>query len=98
MKRILILVIALSIAIVAAGSAQNKPAEANHQGMPMMMNAPMMLEGTSVTTTDTPDGITVTFTTKPENVTELRRRVRAHTDMMQKMTPDMMHGMMHGNH
>jgi hypothetical protein len=41
----------------------------------MMMNCPMSLEGTSVAVADTRSGVTVSITTKPENVVELRRRV-----------------------
>ena len=84
MKRVTLLSIFVSGALAAAG-AQNPPASPK-AGTPMpgmtqgmshgaMMSCPTSLEGTSVAVADTATGVTVTFTTKPENVAELRKRV-----------------------
>jgi hypothetical protein len=84
MKRLGLLLILVSGTLVAAG-LQNPPAQPK-SGMPMpgmtqgmsqgmMMTCPTRLEGTSVAVADTATGVTVTFTTKPENVAELRKRV-----------------------
>ena len=78
MKRLLLTIIPMLIAPFANASVQQKQNEPQHQmhRMSMMQNCPMMLEGTDVTVVDTPAGIAITFTTKPENVAELQRRVQ----------------------
>ena len=66
------------IAGFANGNVQHKQNEPQHQmhDMSMMQNCPTMLAGTDVSVVDTPAGIAITFTTKPENVAELQRRVQ----------------------
>jgi hypothetical protein len=76
MKKIPLILILAPAALMAAG-VQQKPGEPG-RGMSMSgmtMNCPMNLQGTSVAVTDTPTGVAVAFTTKPENVAELRKRV-----------------------
>jgi hypothetical protein len=63
----------LSAAGLQGGQTQPKPAP-SMPGM-AMMNCPMSLQGTAVAVADTPTGVTLSFTTKPENVVELRRRI-----------------------
>ena len=79
MKRVATLLMMAPVALFAAGT-QNTPAE-QKPGMPMqgamqgMMSCPMNLQGTTVAVSDTPTGVAVSLSTKPENVTELRKRV-----------------------
>jgi hypothetical protein len=83
MKRLALLSLFVSGALFAAGmqspQAQSKPGmptQGMTQGMNHgMMSCPTSLEGTSASVADTSTGVTVTFTTKPENVAELRKRV-----------------------
>jgi hypothetical protein len=51
----------------------------------MMQNSPMNTPGVEVTVADTPDGVTVSFSTKTGDVNELRRLVRQHVEMMKSM-------------
>jgi hypothetical protein len=60
----------------------------------MMQNHPMQVEGTTVTAADTPTGIALTFTTKPENVAELRNHLERMTLM--NGSDGTTYGMMHG--
>jgi len=79
MKRLLLTVVPMLIAAFANAGVQEKQNEAQHQmhDMSMMQNCPMMLPGTDMAVVDTPAGIAVAITTmKPENVTELQRRVQ----------------------
>ncbi len=75
MKQMLLMMI-LAPAVLFAG-IRNIQTEPNQgmQGTSMMMDCPMKLEGTSVAVADTPTGVTVSITTKNENVAELRKRV-----------------------
>jgi hypothetical protein len=79
MKRVATLLVLVPVALFAVGM-QNTPT-GQKPGMPMqgsmqgMMTCPMNLQGTTVVVADTPAGIAVSLTTKPENVTELRKRV-----------------------
>lgn len=72
-------ILMLTSATIFAGSMQAQEAAPKPampmQGMSMMMNCPMNLQGTSVAVSDTATGVAVSLTTKPENVAELRRRV-----------------------
>jgi len=75
MKKMVLLLMLVPAALLALGmQAQTEP-KPGMQGMSMMMNCPMKLEGTSVAVADTATGVTVTLTTKPENVADLRKRV-----------------------
>ena len=79
MKRVATLLILAPVALFAAGTqstpTEQKPGMPMQGGMQGMMSCPMNLQGTSVVVSDTPTGIAVSLTTKPENVTELRKRV-----------------------
>jgi hypothetical protein len=55
--------------------ASLSPAGLQTPGMPMMMNCPMSLQGTTAAVANTADGVSISITTKAENVAELRRRV-----------------------
>lgn len=76
MRKVVVLLILTPVVLFAAGtqSTQTEP-KRGMQGMPMMMSCPMKLDGTSVAVADTATGVTVSITTKPENVIELRKRV-----------------------
>src|SRR6478672_8327407 len=71
------MLLVLAPAVLSVAARQNTQTEPKRgmQGTSMMMTCPMKLEGTSVTVADTPTGVTVSITTKSENVTELRKRV-----------------------
>ena len=56
---------------------------------------PMLVQGTTVHTTDTPDGVAMTFTTTSGDVAELRNRVRAMAERMNERSSGPMG--MHGN-
>jgi len=65
------------IAADANASVQHRETGPLHHMHEMsMQNCPMMVDGTEVAAFDTPTGIAITITTKPENVAELRRRVQ----------------------
>ena len=51
----------------------------------MMQGSPMNFPGLEIAVTDTPDGVTVSYTTKTGDVAELRRLVRQRVETMQKM-------------
>jgi hypothetical protein len=78
--------------VLGAGFQEKQPGTMAMPDMQMMMkDSPMMLPGTTVTTSDTPEGIVVEFKTTAENLTELRSRVKQmvtmHNGMMQMMHP-----------
>jgi hypothetical protein len=52
----------------------------------------MNIPGVEVALEDTPNGVTVSFTTKTGDVAELRRLVRQHVEMMKNMQNGMMPG------
>jgi hypothetical protein len=91
MKRYLfLLVLVLTGTVLGAGIQDKQPGTMPMHDMQMMMkDCPMMLPGTTVTTSDTPDGIAIEFKTTAENVTELRSRVKQmvtmHSGMMKMM-------------
>jgi hypothetical protein len=62
--------------------------------MMMMDNACPMALGSEIAVADTPDGIALTFTTKPANVAELQRRIEMWAAMrsFDRPTPPMMQG------
>jgi hypothetical protein len=72
MKKVLAMLMLVPAALFAGGlqGGQTEP----KPGM-AMMSCPMNLQGTSVTMADTATGVTVSITTKPENVADLRKRV-----------------------
>jgi hypothetical protein len=78
--------------IQGGGQTEPKP------GMPMqgmsMMNCPMNLQGTTVAVANAATGISVSITTKPENVAEQRKRVEQMAAMHsgQASSPAMMQG------
>jgi hypothetical protein len=78
-KKIMMLLMLMSVTAFAAAATQEKQADAKPSpAMPMMMmdNAcPMNSQDFKVTAADTPNGIALNFTTKPEKAAELRRRV-----------------------
>lgn len=66
----------MSTGVFATAGVQQKHTETHSGAMPMMMaNCPMKLPGVDVAVLDTPAGVALTFTTKPDDVAELRRRV-----------------------
>jgi hypothetical protein len=98
MKTVLALMMFIPVALFAArmqGGQTPKPAMPG-QGMPGMMTCPMSLQGTSVAIADNPTGVTLSITTKPENVTELQKRVQPMAAMHsgQASSPAMMQGQM----
>jgi hypothetical protein len=83
MRRFVILLLLMSVAL-SAPAAQEKQTEpkAGAAATPMTMeNCPMKLPGTDVTVSNTPTGVTLTITTKTENVAELQRRIQRMTAM-----------------
>ena len=100
MKRVGMLLMLVPVALFAAGMQGGQTAP--KPGMPMpgmaqgMMSCPMNLQGTSVAVADTATGVTVSFTTKPENVAELQKRVEQMAVMHsgQPSSPAMMQGQM----
>ena len=99
MKRVAMIVMLVPVALFAAGRQGGGQTEPK-PGMPMqgmsMMNCPMNLQGTTVADADTATGISVSITTKPENVAELRKRVEQMAAMHsgQASSPTMMQGQM----
>ena len=92
MRRLLIVAILLvtATAVFAATRQDTKPATMPMMhGMmmngAMMGNSPMNIPGVEVAVEDTPNGVNVSFTTKTGDVTELRRVVRQHIEMMKNM-------------
>jgi hypothetical protein len=79
MKKILILLILMSVAVIVGGAVQEKQAESRAGGampmMTMMQNCLMNLADIDVAVLDIPSGSVLRLTTKPENVADLRRRV-----------------------
>ena len=53
--------------------------------MQMMQACPMKVDGTTVVVSDTADGIAVTFSAKPANVTDLQQRVERMANMHSAM-------------
>ena len=75
----LVMVLMLTPAALFATSMQDNQGTARSgmpMHMPMMVNCPMTLQGTSVSVADTSTGVAISLTTKAENVAELRRRVQ----------------------
>ena len=95
MKRLWIALILTSVSAFASARAQNNQTQPRG-GMPMMGNCLANLQDTKITATDTATGIALTFTTKPENVAELRRRVEQMAAMhsVDRPSPAMMQGQM----
>jgi len=92
MRRLLIAAILLIIAtaVFAAARQETKPAAMPmmHSMMmngAMMSNSPMNIPGVDVAVEDTPNGVNVSFTTRTGDVSELRRVVRQHIEMMKNM-------------
>ena len=95
MKRFLFVLMLVLTGTVLAAGIQDKQLDKQPSTMPMhdmqmmMKDCPMMLPGTTVTTSETPDGISIEFKTTAENVTELRSRVKQmvtmHSGMMKMM-------------
>jgi len=96
MRRLLIIAILLlaATAVFAAARQDTKPApmpmmHGMMHGMmmdgTMMTNSPMNIPGVEVAVEDTPNGVSVSFTTKTGDVAELRRVVRHHVEMMKNM-------------
>lgn len=95
MRRLIIAVILIlaATAVFATARQDTKPAAPMMPSMmsnalqmrSMMQNSPMNIPGVEVAFTDTPDGVTVSFTTKTGDVTELRRLVRQRVEMMKNM-------------
>ena len=105
MRRLIIAVILIlaATAVFATARQDTKPAAPMMPRMPwlmgnagqmrsMMQNSPMNIPGVEVAVTDTPDGVTVSFTTKTGDVTELRRLVRQHVEVMKNMHNSMATG------
>jgi hypothetical protein len=76
MKRILFLLMLALVVAHPLGGAQGQT-RPHHMG-PMMMNSLAMMEA-DVTVLDTPAGVVLTFTTKPENVADLQRHLERMT-------------------
>jgi hypothetical protein len=95
MRRLIIALILIlaATAVFATAQQDTKPAMPMMPGMiwnpgqmrSMMQNSPMNIPGVEVSVTDTPDGVTVVFSTKTGDVTELRRLVRQRVEMMKNM-------------
>jgi hypothetical protein len=76
MKRFLMSVMLMSIAGDSIGAIHEKEMPGTGKtDMQMMKDCPMALPGTSLAASDTAGGIAITFTTRADNVLELRRRV-----------------------
>ncbi|HET9218869.1 MAG TPA: hypothetical protein VFR18_17935 [Terriglobia bacterium] len=93
MKRVLAMLMLVPAALFAGGLQGGQTAP--KPGM-AMMSCPMSLQGTSVTVADTATGVTVSITTKPENVADLRKRVEQMAAMHsgQSSSAAMMQGQM----
>lgn len=88
--------IVLFSGVMQSTQTEQKPGT-SMQGMPQgMMSCPMNLQGTTVAVTDTPTGVEVSLTTKPENVAALQRRVEQMAAMHsgESSSPAMMQGQM----
>src|SRR5258705_13670653 len=106
MKRLVMLFMLMAFAAFAAAAVQEKQADARPDAaMRMMMMDKMMVMmdnpcpmklGPDVAVTDTPTGIALTFTSKPGNVAEFRRRVERWATMHSSENPTaaMMRGRM----
>ena len=98
MKKIAML--SILVAVVMLGTAMqntNQTPKMGMQGM-SMMNCPMKLEGTSISVADTATGVALSFTTKPANVAELRKRLEQmatmHSTNADRPSTAMMQGQM----
>jgi len=94
-KTVIVIILALTASIVFGTARQDTtrapmPMMSGMMGN-MMQNSPMNIPGVDIAVADTPDGATVSFTTKTGDVTELRRLVRQHVEMMQNMRARMTH-------
>src|SRR5437016_279044 len=96
MKRLIIagLLLIAATSVFATARQDTKPSMPMMHGMMndsagmmanMMKNSPMNIPDVEITVEDTPNGASVSFTTKTGDVTELRRLVRAHVEMMKNM-------------
>ena len=95
MRRLIIAVLLIgATALFAAARQDTKPTVPMAHGMmmnpTMMGNSPMNIPGVDVAVEDSPNGVTVSFTTTTGDVAELRRVVRQHIDMMKHMHNRMM--------
>ena len=78
MKKVLVMLMLAPVALFAVGiQAAGRPNRSPECRCRAMMNCPMNLQGTTVAVADTATGITVSITTKPENVAELAETRRA---------------------
>ena len=98
MKKIAMLSILVAVVVFATGMQNtDKTSKMGMQGM-SMMNCPMRLEGTSISAADTATGVALSFTTKPENVAELRKRLEQmatmHSTTADRPSTAMMQGQM----
>jgi len=84
MRRLIIAVILILAATAVFATARQATKPAAPMGS-MMQNSPMNIPGVEIAVTDTQDGVTVSFSTKTGDVTELRRLVRQHLEMMKNM-------------
>jgi hypothetical protein len=73
-------------AIPAIAQNSNTTTPRGMSPMQMMQACPVQVEGTTVAVVDTPDGIAVTFTAKPENVAEVQQRVERMANMHSTMS------------
>jgi len=74
-KKIAMLSMLVAVVVFATGMQDtDKTPKMGMQAM-SMMNCPMRLEGTSISIADTATGVALSFTTKHENVAELRKRL-----------------------
>ncbi|MBI2150233.1 MAG: hypothetical protein HYU27_06470, partial [Acidobacteria bacterium] len=76
MKRLLIVLMLMFTSVLAAAGVQQQHTETHAGAMSMMMaDCPMKLPGVDIAVLDVPAGVALTFTTKADNVAEMRRRV-----------------------
>ena len=97
MKKIAMLPMLLAVVLFAIAT-QNTDKEPKMGMQRMSMNCPMKLEGTSINVADSPTGVTLSITTKPENVAELRKRLEhmatMHSTNADRPSAGMMQGQM----
>jgi hypothetical protein len=92
--------LAVSVMASEKGMMSAKKSMMNHEGMKMTEMCPMNVKGTKVKVSKTDKGIAMTFKTKSKNVDELRKKVKAmsqmhakHQKKSGKMTDKEMHHM-----
>jgi hypothetical protein len=76
MKRMLILLTLMSVTALALAGGQESRTPSHRMGAMMMDNCSMKMEGTEVAVVDTPTGVVVTLTTKPDKAADLQHRVQ----------------------